>query len=197
MAFAGLIFIGLLFGVILGASVVGFIVVRSGGPLKESLFGDSARKHAFGSPPKGLELSLEADTRHKALLEELRITQKLLDQGRVEREQHDKAAKAATLEMATLRNQLADRDLRIQALEASLREATLRLDNLLGQLSDRTEELAKVSLQLKDARMELDVTECGSTVTISQISQLQRERDELAALVDQLRPRRPTSQPFA
>ena len=197
MAFAGLIFIGLLFGVILGASVVGFIVVRSGGPLKESLFGDGARKHAFSSPPKGPELSIEADTRQKTLLEELRITQKLLDQGRGEREQHDKAIKASAVEMAAVRGQLADRDVRIQALEASLREATLRLDNLTSQLAERTEELAKVSLQLKDARMELDVTEYGSTVTTSQIIQLQRERDELAALVDQLQPRRPTSQPFA
>ena len=197
MAFAGLIFIGLLFGVILGASVVGFIVVRAGGPLKESLFGDGDRKPAFGSPPKGPELSLEADARQRALLEELRITQKLLDQGRVEREQHDKATQAAAVEMTAVRSQLADRDLRIQALEASLREATLRVDNLMGQLSERTEELAKVSLELKDARMEMDVTEYGSTVTTSQIIQLQRERDELAALVDQLRPRRPTSQPFA
>jgi len=197
MAFAGLIFIGLLFGVILGASVVAFTVVRAGGPLKESLFGDGARMHAFGSAPKAPELTLEADTRHKALLEELRITQKLLDQGRVEREQHDKAAKAATVEMAAVRNQLADRELRIQALEGSLREATLRIDNLLGQVSDRTEELARVSLQLKDARMELDVTESGSTVTTSQMIRLQQERDELAALVDQLRPRRPTSRPFA
>ena len=30
MAFAGLIFIGLLFGIILTAGVVGFVVVRSG-----------------------------------------------------------------------------------------------------------------------------------------------------------------------
>ncbi len=68
---------------------------------------------------------------------------------------------------------------------------------MLGELSDRTEALATVSLQLKDTRMELDVTESGSTVTTSQISQLQRERDELAALVDQLRPQRATSRPFA
>jgi chromosome segregation ATPase len=197
MAFAGLIFIGLLFGVILGASVVGFIVVRAGGPLKESLFGDGARKHAFGGAPKAPELALEADTRNRALVEELRITQKLLDQGRVEREQHDVAAKAATADKATLRNQIAERELRILTLEASLREATLRVDNLMTQLGERTEELAKVSLQLKDVRMEMDVTEYGSTVTTSQIIQLQRERDELAALVEQLRPRRPTSQPFA
>jgi len=197
MAYAGLIFIGLLFGVILGGSVVAFIVVRAGGPLKESLFGDDSRRPAFKGAAAGPEVPPEADTRQKALLEELRITQKLLDQGRVEREQHDKDIKAAADEMAVLRSQVADRDVRIAALEGSLREATLRVDNALVQLGDRTEELAKVSLQLKDARMELDVTESGSTVTNSQISQLQRERDELAALVDQLRPRRQASRPFA
>ena len=69
MAYAGLIFIGLLFGIILGGSVVGFIVVRAGGPLKESLFGDTGRHHPFSSAPKGPELALEADTRQKALLE--------------------------------------------------------------------------------------------------------------------------------
>jgi|GEM_PF-2190691 len=197
MAYAGLIFIGLLFGVILGGSVVGFIVVRAGGPLKESLFGDTGRNHPFSTSPKSTELAPEADTRQRALLEELRISQKLLDQGRVEREQHDTAAKAAAAEMSALRGQIADRDTRLQAIEVSLREASQRAESVLGQLSDRTEELAKVSLQLKDTRMELDVTESGSTVTTSQISQLQRERDELAALVERLRPRRPTSQPFA
>ena len=99
--------------------------------------------------------------------------------------------------MAALRKQIADRDIKVQALEGSLREATLRVDNALAQLSDRSEELAKVSLQLKDARMELDVNESGSIVTTSQMSQLQRERDELAALVEQLRPRRQVSRPFA
>ena len=121
----------------------------------------------------------------------------LCERGRGEREEHDKAVKAAAEEMAVVRNQIADRDVRIQALEGALREATLRVDNALAQLGERTEELAKVSLQLKDTRLELDVTESGSTVTSSQISQLQRERDELAALVEQLRPRRQVSRPFA
>ena len=197
MAFAGLIFIGLLFGIILTAGVVGFVVVRSGGPMKESLFGGGAGKLAIGKPPAGPELSPEADKRHKALLEELRITQKLLDQGRGDREEHEKAVKASAAEMVAVRAQIADRDLRVQALEGSLREAMLRIDNLMTQLSDRTEEYATVSLQLKDTRMELEVTESGSSVTASQITQLQRERDELAALVDQLQPRRSASRPFA
>ena len=197
MAFAGLIFIGLLFGVMLSAIVVGFIVVRSGGPLKESLFGDASRAPSFASPPPGPELSPEADKRHKSLLEELRISQKLIDKGRMERDQHDKAVKEVQAELLVVRNQLAERNLRIQALEASLAEASLRVDSLADQLGERTEMLSTVSLQLKDARTEIDVSESGSSLTTSQIGQLQRERDELAALVDQLRPRRAASQPFS
>ena len=197
MAFAGLIFIGLLFGIILGGTAVAFIVVRSGGPLKESLFGDDARAPAFKVPPPEPAQPLEADARQKALLEELRVLQKLVDQSRVERQEHDKAMQAAADELAALRAQLADRDIRIQALEGSLREATLRVDLVLADLAERSEQLAKVSLQLKDARLELDVAASGTTVTTSQISQLQRERDELAALVERLRPRQHASRPFA
>jgi len=173
----------------------------------EDVLGKTAEKRAdikklpaesdFVVPPLWTETREDREGRVKALLEELRVSQKLLDQGRVEREENAKAARAAADEMAVLRRQLADRDIKVQSLEGSLREATLRVDTTLAQLSERSEELAKVSLQLKDARMELDVSESGSTVTTSQISQLQRERDELAALVEQLRPRRQVSRPFA
>jgi chromosome segregation ATPase len=189
VAFAGLIFIGLLFGVILGGSLVAFVVVRSGGPMKESLFGNESRQPAFRGPTP--EAAPEPDARQKAMAEEMKIMQKLLDQGRVEREQHDKDMKAVAADMATLRRQLAERDLRIDELEADTRTTRSRMEDTLVQLSERTEELSKVSLQLKDARLELDVTESGSSFTSAQISQLQRERDELAALVEQLRPRRP------
>lgn len=197
MAFAGLIFIGLLFGILLSGIVVGFIVVRSGGPIKESLFGNGDGKLKLGAKPSNTELAVETDTRVRALQEDLRISQKLLDQGRIEREQNSKAAKVAAEEIAGVRQQCADRDGRILALECELRDGRQRYEDLLGLLSDRTEELAKASAQLKDARTELEVSESGSTVTISQISRLQQERDELAALVDQLRPRRPASRPFA
>jgi len=199
MAFAGFIFIGFLFGVLLSAIVVGFIVVRSGGPLKESLFGNAADKLPFGSPPPPRETSIDAENRCKALLEDLRVAQKLLDQDRVLREQNAAAAAAAAAEIDALKNQVADRESKIVSLEASLREASLRIEDLMGQLSDRTEELSKVSLQLRDARTEIDVSETGESVTALQISQLQRERDELAAEVERLRLRpRPTAGlPFA
>ncbi|MEO8223687.1 MAG: hypothetical protein ABI661_02695 [Gammaproteobacteria bacterium] len=197
MTFAGLIFIGLLFGLILGGSLVGFVVVRAGGPLKESLFGNDARKPAFGGPAPAPELTPEAEKRVRALQEELRVANKLLDQDRVEREERDKAAKAAADELAGFRTQLADRNSRIADSEAARRESAQQVDELLGRLGERTEQLAKVALELKDTRMELDVNESGSTVTSAQVNQLQRERDELAALVEQLRPGRVASRPFA
>ena len=65
MAFAGLIFIGLLFGIVLSASVVAFIVIRSGGPLKESLFGDGASRPAFTGAPVPAVASGETERRQK------------------------------------------------------------------------------------------------------------------------------------
>lgn len=197
MAFAGLIFIGLLFGILLSAIVVGFIVVRSGGPLKESLFGDAAGKMPFGSPPKVPEQSIDANNRCKALLEDLRVANKLLDQDRVLRVENAKVVAEKDAEIGALRNQVAERGSRIGELEEALREADSRCRELQGQLSERTDELSKVSLKLKDALIELDVSESGETMTTLQISQLQRERDELAALVDRLRPRAAASRPFA
>lgn len=197
MAFAGLIFIGLLFGILLSAIVVGFIVVRSGGPLKESLFGDAAGKMPFGSPPKVPEQSIDANNRCKALLEDLRVANKLLDQDRVLRVESAKVVAEKDAEIGALRNQVAERGSRIGELEEALREADSRCRELQGQLSERTDELSKVSLKLKDALIELDVSESGETMTTLQISQLQRERDELAALVDRLRPRAAASRPFA
>ena len=99
MAFAGFIFIGLLFGVLLSAIVVGFVVVRSGGPLKESLFGGGDLKLPFGSAPPAPEIKIEADNRYRSLVEDLRVSQKLLDQDRVLREQNAAAAKVAAAEI--------------------------------------------------------------------------------------------------
>lgn len=196
MAFAGLIFIGLLFGIMLSGIVVGFIVVRSGGPLKESLFGDAGSLPMFGPPKPAREPPPEADGRVNALQEELRIAQKLLDQGRVERDVAGKAGKLADEQIAALRDKLAEREARIQELEAAQREARDRADGLLAELSTRSEELSKVSVQLKDLRIEFDVSESGSSMATAQIDQLQRERDELAATVERLRGRRVASESF-
>lgn len=187
MAFAGLIFIGLLFGIVLSASVVGFIVVRSGGPLKESLFGDGAGRPAFEGVPATAVAAGEAERRQK-ITEELRVAHKLLDQCRVERVEADAAAASSAAEITALRKQLADREAMIESLQGAAAGFTAGLEALRTELAARTEELANVSMQLEDTRLELDVKESGSAFTTSQINRLQQERDELAALVDQLRP---------
>jgi chromosome segregation ATPase len=200
MAFAGLIFIGLLFGVILSGIAVGFIVIRAGGPIKESLFGAEGNRPAFGGKPQvPAPPAIESDSRVKAMQEEIKVMQRLIDQGRGEREQHQKEAKAAADSLAAARAQVAERDARIGALEAQLMTESGKAADLMMQLSDRTEQLSRVSLQLKDARLELDVSSSSSSdeVTSSQISELQRERDQLLVLVDQLKSARTASRSVA
>lgn len=197
MAILGLIFIGLLFGILLSGIVVVFIVIRSGGPLKESLFGDNGRLPAFSRAPKEPEVTPEANHRQQILIEENRVMQRLLDQSRVEREEQATSRKKAEGEIEALRGQLADRTSSLQELEEALRQARTRQEELLVELGARSEELARARLELKDAVVALEVTTSGESFTTQQIDLLQKERDELAALLDELRSRRQVSRPLA
>ena len=186
MAYLGLIGIGLLFGLVLSGIAVAFIIMRSGeGPLKESLFGDGSRAPAFPGANKVSEVTPEADKKIKTLLEELRITQRLVDQGRVEREQFLGAAKAGKAEIDALRERVAEREAQIEGLQTGIKDAAVRQEALLADLDVRTEELARISLELRDARTEIEVAESGTTLTTTQMVDLQRERDELAGLVEE------------
>jgi chromosome segregation ATPase len=188
MAYLGLIGIGLLFGLVLSGIAVAFILMRSGeGPLKESLFGSDSRAPAFPAASKPAEVAPEADKKIKSLLEELRVTQRLVDQGRVEREQFLNAARAGKAEIDALRERVAERDAQIESLQAELKEAALRQEALLADLDGRTEDLSRLSLDLRDARTELEVAESGTALTNTQMLDLQRERDELAGLLEEYR----------
>lgn len=186
MAYLGLIGIGLLFGLMLSGIAVAFIIMRAnGGPLKESLFGDDSRAPAFSGANSKPEVTPEADKKIKSLLEELRVTQRLVDQGRVEREQFLNAAKAGKAEIDALRERVAERDAKIDSLQIAIKDAAVRQEALLADLDGRTEELSRVSLELRDARTELEVAESGTTLTTTQMVDLQRERDDLAGLLEQ------------
>jgi chromosome segregation ATPase len=188
MAYLGLIGIGLLFGLVLSGIAVAFIIMRSGeGPLKESLFGSDSRAPAFPGANKPVEVAPEADKKIKTLLEELRVTQRLVDQGRVEREQFLGAAKAGKAEIDALRERVAEREAQIESLQLQLKEAAVRQEALLADLDGRTEELSRLSLELRDARTELEVAESGTALTNTQMLDLQRERDELAGLIEEYR----------
>jgi chromosome segregation ATPase len=186
MAYLGLIGIGLLFGLMLSGIAVAFIIMRAnGGPLKESLFGADSRAPAFPGANNKPEVTPEADKKIKSLLEELRVTQRLVDQGRVEREQFLNAAKAGKAEIDALRERVAERDAKIDSLQTAIKDAAVRQEALLADLDGRTEELSRVSLELRDARTELEVAESGTTLTTTQMVDLQRERDELAGLLEE------------
>jgi chromosome segregation ATPase len=171
---------------VLSGIAVAFIIMRSGeGPLRESLFGSDSRAPAFPGANSPAEIAPEADKKIKTLLEELRVTQRLVDQGRVEREQFLTAAKAGKAEIDALRERVAEREAQIGSLQVQLKDAAVRQEALLADLDARTEDLARISLELRDARTELEVAESGTTLTGTQMLDLQRERDELAGLLEQ------------
>lgn len=190
MAVLGLIFIGLLFGLLLAGLAVGFIVVRSGGPVKESLFGADGRLPALGrkAPASAAEPS-HGDTgqRHKAMLEEMRVLQRLVDQGQVERQRFAAERQALEADLAKRQQQLVEREARIEELTTAVAEARQRHDQTLALLGARTDEVSRLSVELKDLRTELDVAESGTAVTTSQVARLQQERDQLAELLEQYR----------
>ncbi len=186
MAYLGLIGIGLLFGLVLSGIAITFIIMRSGeGPLKESLFGNDSRAPAFPGANKPPEVAPETDKKIQTLLEELRVTQRLVDQGRVEREQFLNAAKAGKAEIDALRERVAEREAQIESLRAEVKAAAVRQEALLADVDARTEELSRISVELRDARTELEVVESGTTLTTTQMVDLQRERDELAGRLEQ------------
>ena len=74
---------------------------------------------------------------------------------------------------------------RSKACRPQLKDAAVRQEALLADLDGRTEELSRISLELRDARTELEVAESGTTLTSTQMVDLQRERDELAGLLEE------------
>jgi len=199
MAVLGLIFIGLLFGLLLAGLAVGFVVVRSGGPVKEALFGADGKLPALRVKAPAAPDAAAGDTgqRHKAMLEEMRVLQRLVDQGQVERQQYATERREAQAELDKRQQQIAERDARIDELSAALGEAGRAKDELLAQLGARTEDVARLSVEIKDLRTELAVVESGTSVTTSQVARLQEERDQLAALVAKYRAHLKSGRPAA
>lgn len=189
MAVLGLIFIGLLFGLLLSGLAVAFVVVRAGGPVKESLFGTDGRLPVLGkkAPAPAPEPAGGSDRRFQAMQEEMRVLQRLVDQGQVERQQFNAERKEFQAELDRRQQHLAERDARIGELTAAAGVARQRAEELQQQLGARIEEISRLSVELKDVRTELSVAESGTAVTTAQVARLQLERDQLAALLDKQR----------
>ena len=141
---------------------------------------------SFANRPMGKRAD-DLHHRIRGLEADLRVAQRTADQARTERDglMAEMASKAA--EMGTLRDTLAGNDERIRKLKAEVQFECGKTARLRQELADRAEEMVRTHVQLRDVQNELGVSQVGSDVVMDQITRLERERDELNAMVETLR----------
>lgn len=189
MAALGFLVMGVLFGLALSIVLGTFLIILQSEENRALLrAGRLPILHLLGlrsEPPPEKRPDLEP--RLRAVQDELRVTQRLVDQARVEREGREAERKALDEELAALRTQLDDRARQVEELQAAVELARERTRILEEDVSMRSDELSRANTTLKDLRTELDVVQSADGVTVSQVARLQKERDALAGLVTKLR----------
>jgi uncharacterized coiled-coil DUF342 family protein len=94
---------------------------------------------------------------------------------------------ATAAELAASRDKLATGEELVRKLKAEVQHECAKTARLRQELADRAEEMVRTHVQLRDVQNELGVTQVGSDVVIDQIARLERERDDLNAMVETLR----------
>jgi chromosome segregation ATPase len=187
--------VGLLFGVALTLTVGFFAVLSMGGQ-----FGDNLRQaaaeikaritgtHRKAQAP-GPGRPVEQDARMRALQEEVRVMQRLMDKERVEREGQKEEIRNSLAEVSSLRARVAEREERVVALEAASGEQMTAASKLRDELAERSAELARAKQQVKDLETEINVVQSGAGLSAisDEIARLRAERDELAARLQHLK----------
>jgi len=161
---------------IAAAAVAGFAV----GALFTRIMGSSA------SRPMGKRSD---DLHHtiRGLEADLRVAQRTVDQARAERDSLTTELGKTTAELDTLREKSATVEERNRKLKAEVQHECAKTARLRMELADRAEEMVRTHVQLRDAQNELGVNEVGSDVIMDEITRLERERDDLNAMVTELR----------
>ncbi len=129
------------------------------------------------------------DLHHKvrALEADLRVAHRSVEHAKAEQEQVVTALAAQTSELNQLREQAARHDDEVRKLKTAVQHECGKTARLRHELADRAEEMVRTHVQLRDVQTELGVSQVGSDVVIDQITRLERERDDLNAMVTSLR----------
>lgn len=185
--------VGFLIGITLTITVGVFGVLSMDGGFAENLraAGLELRRRITGQhrqPPAAAVRSAEVDNRVRGLQEEVKVMQRLLEQGRVERETLLAAARQSAEDMEALRAGITTRDERIAAMDEAGRSSSDETLRLREQLGSRDAELATARRDLRDLETELSLAQSGSDFTSisGEMARLSRERDELAARLERL-----------
>ena len=135
-------------------------------------------------------LARSADDVHhrgRALEADQRVAQRNAEQWRIEREQLVADLASSSAELEKLREAAGQYDETIRKQKGDLQHECRKTARLRQELADRAEEMVRTHVQLRDVQNELGVTQVGSDVVMDQINRLERERDDLNAMVANLR----------
>jgi chromosome segregation ATPase len=189
MAALGFLLMGLLFGIALTAVMGVFLILLASPEHRAELrAGRLPYRQLLGLEARVVpERRAEPDPRLQALQQELKVTQRLVDQARAAREAHQAEVQRLNDELVELRSQLAARDEVYRETQATLDRELERARDLEQDVSTRADELSRANSELKDLRIELDVLQSGEGMTATQVQRLQKERDALVVLANRLK----------
>jgi len=144
--------VGFLIGITLTITVGVFGVLSMDGGFAENLraAGLELRRRITGQhrpAPAAAVRSAEVDNRVRGLQEEVKVMQRLLEQGRVERETLLAAARQSAEDIETLRAAITARDERIATMDEAGRSSSDETLRLREQLGSRDAELATARLE--------------------------------------------------
>jgi chromosome segregation ATPase len=190
MAYLGLIFIGAVFGFFLSLIVAAFAVLRLDPKLRDEVFnGRKGVRELFGSKKVASSdfRTPELEAKIRSLTDEVRVSQKLLEQAKQERTARLEDMGKLRLEFETVQLKVAETREESERLLTDLDERNSARHALEAEMSQRDVELARANSEIKDLRTELEVARAGDSFTADQLVKLKKERDALLQLVQRMR----------
>ena len=123
----------------------------------------------------------------RGLEADLRVAQRTAEQARAERDALTAELGKTAAELVALQDQSGSHADTVRKLKAEVQHECAKTARLRHELADRAEEMVRTHVQLRDVQTELGVSQVGSDVVMDQITRLERERDDLNAMVEGLR----------
>lgn len=166
MGFAMFI-VGLVLGVVLVATVAVFGLLNMEGRFTDNarLAAREAREVLSGRARRAQLAAVisgpDGQARLRALQEEVRVMQRLMDKARSEAEAQTDATRRAREQVEELRDRLSERDERLDARDLELTEATAALREARDQLHDQGTEVSRLRGNIRDLENELGLLQSG------------------------------------
>lgn len=146
----------------------------------------SGIRRYLGRRPGGKRAD-ELHHRIRALEADLRVAHKAAQEAQASRETLAANLAQLSTEAAGLRERAARHDEEVRALRTEVQHECAKTARLRQELADRAEEMVRTHVQLRDIQTELGVTRVGSDVVMDTVAKLEREREDLSALVEALK----------